>query len=441
MSESAVFFADARASTFLDSYAIKARQLFEQAGFEAAVHPGDIVAVKLHMGEAHNLGYLRPAIVRAMVDKVKELGGRPFVTDTTTMPYHAWGSRTIAMDYLETAAHNGFTEGTMGCPVVIADGWLGTDDIVIDLGGRGTYLNKQFIARAIADADVLISLSHFKGHPAGGFGGSIKNIGVGGASKRGKMNLHGALAGDKPILVQERCKGRSCEWWQVCEQCCPEGAIRVEENGVVLDVAECVYCFACATLCARVAGNGAFERLDTLPALGRRIADSALACAITKEPGKTVYLNFALDVTPICDCYGWSDAPLVNDIGVLASWDPVAVDRACLDLVNAAPGLRGSAAEDVGAMEPGSRKLDLIRGRDVSEQIEGGVENGLGSRDYVLKPFVPDKSKDYMHTVYPYLAANKLRPMYRRQHPLQGVDTSSFGRVTPGVEDPIHPKK
>lgn len=441
MSPSTVLFADARARTFLDSYAIKARQLFEQGGFESAIRPGDIVAVKVHMGEAYNVGYLRPAIVRAMVDKIKELGGRPFVTDTTTMPYHAWISRTLAIDYLETAAHNGFDHGTMGCPIVIADGWLGTDDVIVDLQGRGSYLNKQFIARAIADADALVSLAHFKGHPAGGFGGAIKNIGVGGASKRGKMNLHGGLAGDKPIFHEGRCPGRSCAWWETCEQCCPEGAIRVEDNGVVVDLTQCVYCFACANLCVNLAGHRAFERFDYLPALGRRIADSALACTMTKDPGKMVFINFAMDITPICDCYGWTDAPLVNDIGVLASWDPVALDAACIDLMNAAPGLLGSAAEDAGALEPGSKKLDLIRGKDVAVQIYGGVENGLGAQDYELQPFVPERTKEYMQKMYPVVAADKLKPMYRRQHPLHGLDTASFGRPTEGVENPAFPRK
>src|SRR4030067_1014155 len=150
------------------------------------------------MGEAYNVGYLRPIIGRTLVEALKERGCRPFVTDTTTMPYHPWISRALAIDYLETANNNGFNQSSMGCPVIIADGWLGTDDVIVDLGGRGNYLKKQFVGRAIADADAILSVAHFKGHPAGGYGGAIKNIGVGGASKRGKMNITGALAGGKP---------------------------------------------------------------------------------------------------------------------------------------------------------------------------------------------------------------------------------------------------
>ncbi len=178
----------------------------------------------------------------------------------------------------------------MGCPIVIADGWLGTDDVIVDLKGRGNYLNKQFVARAIADADALLSVAHFKGHPAGGYGAAIKNIGVGCASKRGKMNLHGALAGDKPVIKAELCPGQKCEWWKTCEDCCPEGSIKVTEKGLEIDLDSCVYCFACANLCVNMAGVNGIQRFDYLPALGRRIADSALATMMTKEPGKAILL-------------------------------------------------------------------------------------------------------------------------------------------------------
>ena len=146
MSKATVWFMDARARRFLESTAIKGRQILEHSGWLDNLKPGDIVAVKTHMGEAYNVGYLRPIIVRTLVDALKERGCRPFVTDTTTMPYHPWISRTLAIDHLETANNNGFNHSSMGCPVVIADGWLGTDDVVVDLEGRGNYLKKQFVA-------------------------------------------------------------------------------------------------------------------------------------------------------------------------------------------------------------------------------------------------------------------------------------------------------
>ncbi len=442
MGSSKVWYMDARARRFLESMAVKGRQMIEHSGWLDRLKRGDIVAVKTHMGEAYNTGYLRPVIISALVDLLKEKGLRPFVTDTTTMPYSPWISRTLAMDHLETANKNGFNQGTVGCPIVIADGWLGTDDVVVDLQGRGNYLKKQFVARAIADADALLSVAHFKGHPAGGYGGSLKNIGVGGASKRGKMNLHGALAGDKPVVDAKLCPGRSCEWWQVCEDCCPEGSIKVTDQGLEMDLESCVYCFACANLCVNMAGVKSIQRFDHLPALGRRIADSALAAMLTKEEGKTFFLNFAMDISPNCDCYGWSDTPIVNGLGLLASYDPVAVDKACIDMMNAAPGLVNSEAEEFGALATGSKKLNLIKGKDIEAQVQGGVANGAGSDEYEIEAVSVDRSRAAIDAVYPNgVRAKKLKTMYANSHPLKGLDTASFGRPTEGATDPRHPKK
>ena len=441
MDKATVWFMDARARRFLESTAIKGCQILEYSGWMDGLEPGDIVAVKTHMGEAYNVGYLRPVIVRTIVDILKRRGCRPFVTDTTTMPYHPWISRTLAIDHLETANNNGFNHSSIGCPVVIADGWLGTDDIVVNLEERGNYLKKQFVSRAIADADALISLAHFKGHPAGGYGGALKNIGVGGASKRGKMNLHGALAGDKPIIDTSLCPGRDCEWWQTCEDCCPEDAIKITDDGLEIDLEKCVYCFACANLCINMAGRNAIKRFDYLPALGRRIADSALATMLTKEQGKSFFINYAVDITPCCDCYGWTDTPIVNGLGVLASLDPVAVDKACVDLMNNAPGLINSEAEDCGALGPGTKKLNIIKGHDIEAQIYGGVENGLGTTDYTLEKVALDRSQAAIAKYYPEVRARKLKHMYKRNHPLSGLDTAAFGRTTEGVANPKHPKK
>ena len=441
MSGSKVWFMDARAQRFLESTAIKGREILEYSGWLDNLKPGDLVAVKTHIGEAYNVGYLRPVIVRTLVEALKERGCRPFITDTTTMPYHPWISRTLAVDHLETANNNGFNQSSMGCPVVIADGWLGTDDVLVDLQGRGNYLKKQFVSRAIADADALLSVAHFKGHPAGGYGGALKNIGVGGASKRGKMNLHGALAGDKPVIDEKQCPGRQCEWWQTCEDCCPEDAIKITEQGLQVDLDACVYCFACANLCVNMAGKGAIQRFDYLPTLGRRIADSALAVMLTKKSGKTFFLNYAIDITPYCDCYGWTDTPLVNSIGILASADPVAVDKACIDLMNESPGLLNSEAEDFGVLAPGTKKLNVIKGKDIEEQIYGGVENGLGSTDYSIEKVPLDRSQKSIARYYPEIRAKKLKGMYAINHPLKGVDCAAFGKTTEKMKNPRPPRK
>ncbi len=441
MGESRVYFMDARAKRFLESTAIKGREIMEHSGWLDNLKAGDIVAVKTHMGEAYNVGYLRPVVVRTLVEALKERGCRPFVTDTTTMPYHPWISRTLAMDHLETANYNGFNHSSMGCPVIIADGWLGTDDVIVSLNGRGSYLEKQFVARAIADADALLSVAHFKGHPAGGYGGALKNIGVGCASKRGKMNLHGALAGDKPVIDPKLCPGQECEWWETCQDCCPEGAIKVTRQGLEIDQEACVYCFACANLCVNMSGVSSVTRFDHLPALGRRIADSALAATMTKEPEMCFFINYAVDITPSCDCYGWTDTPIVNGLGVFASLDPVAVDKACIDLMNDAPGLINSEAEEFGALAPGSKKLNLIKGKDIEPQVYGGVENGLGTTTYQIEEVPLDRGQATIARYYPEVRARKLKGMYAKNHPLSGLDTASFGRPTEGVVNPRYPKK
>ena len=441
MAKSKIWFMDARARRFLESIAIKGREILEYSGWLDNLMPGDLVAVKTHMGEAYNVGCLRPIIVRTLVEALKEKGCRPFVTDTTTMPYHPWISRTLAIDHLETANMNGFNQGTMGCPVIIADGWMGTDDVIVDLKGRGNYLKKQFVSRAIADADAVLSVAHFKGHPAGGYGGAMKNIGVGGASKRGKMNLHGALAGDKPVFKTDLCPGRSCEWWETCEACCPEGGITITDKGFEVDEESCVYCFSCANLCVNMAGVGAIQRFDLLPALGRRIADSALAAVMTKDPGMAFFMNYAIDITPACDCYGWTDTPIVNGLGILASADPVAVDKACIDMMNEAPGLTNSEAEEFDVLAPGTKKLNVIKGKDIEPQVYGGVGNGLGTTDYEIEEVPLDRSQQTIAKYYPEIPARKLKPMYAENHPLAGLDTASFGKPTEGVENPRHPKK
>ncbi|MHA1650597.1 MAG: DUF362 domain-containing protein, partial [Candidatus Helarchaeota archaeon] len=184
-----VHFLNARASHMNESLVVKMMAVANAAGIEDIIDPGDIVGIKLHMGEWNNTAYIRPVYVRQLVDRVKELGAKPFVTDCTCLPYMPYASRTNALDYRLTAERNGFTSAALGAPVIIADGWLGNDDVRIDLP-EGVILQEQYIGAAIAHCDALIVLTHFKGHPMGTFGGAIKNVGVGCASKRGKLNLH-----------------------------------------------------------------------------------------------------------------------------------------------------------------------------------------------------------------------------------------------------------
>lgn len=382
-----VYFMNDRAANSENSLVAKMLYLFEAAGFEEIIKPGDVVAIKLHMGEYNNTAYIRPVYVRALVDKIKSLGGDPMVLDTTTLLGGHFVSRATALDYYKTAERHGFNSGTVGCPVIIADGYLGTDDVLVELP-EGVILKEQYVATAIAMADAMIALTHFKGHPIGVFGGSMKNIGVGCASKRGKFCLH--LAQHPKWSMNRRswdssvCKGDKCPQWNFCRQCCPQNALYSDNNHMVLDNEKCIACFACffAVTCgAYKFPSGFFE------AQAAAIIDSAKAVSKTFAPKKIGYINLAIDIAPWCDCCGFSDRPLIPNIGVFASYDPVALDTATVQKALESVGMPGSTAESRGATQPGTHKFTLCSsfGR-VSEDIplNTGEKNGLGSRKYEL---------------------------------------------------------
>ncbi|MHB1132112.1 MAG: DUF362 domain-containing protein [Chloroflexota bacterium] len=384
---SQVFFMDDRASGFQDSLVAKMLGVFDQAGFAEMIRPRDVVAIKMHMGEWNNTAYLRPVYARALADKIKSLGGIPFVTDTTTMPYSVWSSRVTAVDHLITDERNGFTSGTVGCPVIIADGYFGTDDVKVDMP-EGLALKEAFVSTGIAMADVVIMLSHFKGHGVGVIGGALKNLGVGCASKRGKFNLHGC--GDPRYSLAssnyypEKCIGKECPTWQLCDQVCAFDAIHITESGLVFEPDKCRGCFShrsCVT-CGALTPPKDWGELNPVA-----IADAAYGAAKAIGHGKIGYLNLAIDISPMCDCIAYSDRPMVPNIGVFASKDPVAIDMACVDAVTAAPGIPGSVAEQRDVHHPGDIKHDTcssIMGASQYIQIKSAQKLGLGSADYEL---------------------------------------------------------
>jgi uncharacterized protein len=227
-----VYYRSARSSSLQTSLVSSTLALFDAAGFDQMIKPHDVVAIKLHCGEWNNTAYLRPVYARALADRIKELGGRPFVCDTVTLPYGPFASRATSLDLLFTAERNGFNSATLGCPFIAADGSSGMDDVRIDLP-EGYILREAFVAHAIANADALIVLSHFKGHATGMVGGAIKNLGIGAQSQRGKRNVHMARHPNYGIQATtdfhpERCLGRKgCPEWETCANGCPERAIEV----------------------------------------------------------------------------------------------------------------------------------------------------------------------------------------------------------------------
>ncbi|MFZ5647773.1 MAG: DUF362 domain-containing protein [Bacillota bacterium] len=363
---SSVYFTDMRATQKLNLID-KVGKLFSEAGLGEIISPGDLVAIKLHFGEKGNTGYIRPQFIRKIVEEVKRAGGKPFLTDANTLYV---GSRSNAVDHLRTAIENGFAYAVVNAPLVIADGLNGKDYMNIPVNLK--HCKEVKIGSAIVLADAMIAVSHFKGHEATGFGGAIKNVGMGCGSRAGKQVMHSDML---PGVKQEKCKACSR-----CHQWCPTGAIAVGElKMAVVDPKLCIGCGECTVTCPHGA-IGVNWRNNMKDALQEKMAEYALGVMQNKK-GKAGFINFLNNITPDCDCFSFSDAPVVRDIGILASRDMVAIDQACVDLVNKERVLPGSKLE---GKETGDIFAALNPDIDWSRQLAYGQEIGLGSREYDL---------------------------------------------------------
>lgn len=316
MEKAKVYFTDFRTPYGGDTMPGKLKKLIRKAGIAQLNLDGQFVAIKIHFGELGNVSYLRPNYARAVVDVVKELGGKPFLTDCNTL-YP--GSRKNALEHLYCAWENGFTPLTVGCPILIGDGLKGTDDIEVPVRG-GEYVKNAKIGRAVMDADVIISMTHFKGHEATGFGGALKNLGMGCGSRAGKKEQHN---NGKAYVQQEICRG--------CRRCMRECA----NNGLVfdpetrkmhVDKEHCVGCGRCVGACNFDAID--FEDPNSNQMLNYRIAEYAKA-VVDGRP--QFHISLVMDISPNCDCHGENDAPILPDVGMFASFDPLAMDQACVD--------------------------------------------------------------------------------------------------------------
>lgn len=402
--KSKVYHMDDRYSGLPSSIPAKAQQLFDHAELGDCFDPGDTVAVKCHMGEWNNSAYLRPILVRVIVDKVKEQGGRPFVTDTTTLPYYFYGGRSTADLHLETAARNGFTPQSMGCPIIISDGLYGTDDIRVDIPD-GLLLKESYIAKGIADADAMIVVSHFKGHGSGVYGGSIKNVAIGCSSKRGKVGvhlcLHQKVGWNSWSFDGDNCLGEECPDHVLCDNICPVGALRIKEDHAEWDGDACIGCLGHQRPLFRCElwGREKFEDWRTwfLVAMG----DAATGYIRHMGPENVGYLTYAMDIAPACDCVPGSDRPVIPNLGVLASRDMVAIDVAALDMSVQAPGIHGSAAEEKGVMDPGVEKFTSIVGMSQWITVNTCRLLGSGSMDYELvEPLVSEDEAAFAHPLF-----------------------------------------
>ncbi len=421
---SKVWYAGNRSYSPATSYVADMLEVFEAAELDKLIKPNDVVAIKLHCGEWNNTAYLRPVYARTLADKIKSLGGRPFVTDTTTLNYNPYPARVTELDMRFTAERNGYTSEALGCPFIVADGWMGTDDVHIDLP-EGYILKEAFIAKAVAHADVLITLTHFKGHPMGVIGGALKNLGIGAQSKRGKYNVHlgGHPAygmGATTEFHPERCKGKNeCPTWKLCRDCCPYGLFNVKDDTIEWKREKCVGCLA--HLGATV-GCGVMDiPREPLEGLHAAIADACMATVKAVGKDKVGFINMGIDVSPYCDCVMYADMPLVPHIGIFASKDPVAIDMACVDKVTESEGTPGSAAEDHDVAGSGAKKFEnaaaLIHGLSEQAQINTGAIIGLGSKEYELIKVKPSATKYYGFTEDTRPGGARFKKLFSKEDP------------------------
>jgi uncharacterized protein len=327
-----------------------------------------LIAVKLHFGEKGNTSYIRPNFVRLVVDALWEGGANPFLTDSNTLYL---GTRLEAVSHLTTAIENGFAYAVTRAPVVIADGLTGKAEVDLEINQE--QFQVVHLAQALFEAEGMVVMSHFKLHEMAGFGGALKNMAMGGASRKGKMAQHSNIS---PIITQKKCIG--------CGECvavCAVEAIHInpETEKAVIDPKKCVGCAECIATCPY--GNIQIQWNEAIPVFLKKMMEYAYAVHLNKKD-RAIFISFITQVSPACDCYGFNDFPIVGDIGVLASTDPVAIDQASADLVNQAAGLPGSQLKD---LSPGTDKFkDIYPQIDWPHQLEYAEKLGMGTRQYEL---------------------------------------------------------
>lgn len=362
---SKVYFTNLRTS-YRENLPQKLARLVKQAGMLKCIDfAGKYTAIKIHFGEPGNLSYLRPNYSKVIVDLIKSAGGKVFLTDCNTLYV---GRRKNALDHLESAYENGYNPFATGCHVIIADGLKGTDETLVPIDGE--YVTQAKIGRAIMDADIFISLSHFKGHEDAGFGGALKNIGMGCGSRAGKMEMHSA---GKPTVSHKHCIG--------CRQCtkiCAHDAITITDGKATISHDKCVGCGRCVGICLKDAIWPANDESEDI--LNRKIAEYSLA-VLKDRPH--FHISLVVDVSPNCDCHGENDAAVVPNVGMFASFDPVALDVACADAVNRQPVIPGSMLADH-HHNHGDHFAKLHPNTNWRTCVEHAEKLGIGTTQYEL---------------------------------------------------------
>jgi hypothetical protein len=361
--KSKVYFTDMR-TTYGNNMLDKLKKILIKSDFNDIDFKDKFVALKLHFGEYGNLAFIKPNYVKVVADLIKEKGGIPFITDCSTL-YS--GRRSDAVSHMNVAELNGFNSTTTGCPTIIADGLRGNDYKEVEVNLK--HCSTVKIGTAVREADIIISLNHFKGHEQAGFGGALKNLGMGCGSKLGKLEMH---SGSKPVIDKDKCI--------TCGKCAPncnQGAITIEEKAII-DYNKCVGCGECIVVCPVKAPQQ--EEIGQSRILNEKIAEYTYGVLKDKQH---FHINFVMNVSPNCDCWANNDLPIVPDIGILASSDPVAIDMASSDLVNKADIVKGSVLDGKESKHKDKFKcihsnVDWESGLDYAEKLK------LGSKDYEL---------------------------------------------------------
>jgi uncharacterized Fe-S center protein len=364
MNTSRVFFIDFHTGPNENIYG-KFNRLLVTAGIDTIDFQKKMTAIKIHFGEYGNLAYIRPNYAHQVVNMIKERGGMPFLTDANTL-YK--GRRSNAIDHLQTAMENGFNPLSTGCNLIIADGLRGTDYKEIEINLKHCKTAK--IASAIANSDIIISMNHFKGHDMAGFGGALKNIGMGSGSIGGKLEMH---SDSKPAINADNCVGCG-----TCVDNCAQEAVTLgDDNIATINYDLCVGCGQCIAVCQYDAAHAQFNS-ETAQ---EKMMEYAFAVLHNKP---AFHINFIMNVSPNCDCWNYNDIPIVPDIGIAASFDPVALDKACVDLINKTPINPNSIIGKADGKDDNDRFHLVYSNVKWEKGISYAEKIGLGSQNYEL---------------------------------------------------------
>lgn len=407
---STVYFTDFKANS-RENIPDKIERLLEAAGIADILSKDDLTAIKLHFGESGNVAFIRPPYIRRVVKTVRKHKAVPFLTDANTL--YA-GTRSDTPSHIKTAVENGFAYSSMdGAPIIIADGLRGKSETAVEVNLK--HCKEVYIGSEIISSDAFISVAHVKGHELSGFGGALKNIGMGCASRKGKLDQHSN--------VSPKVKKKTCIGCGNCAEHCPSHAISLEQTddsssdhadsstAISLKSIEsephststtlktvtpkskksskkasinpdlCIGCGECIIRCPTSSIN--IQWNQTIPVFLEKMMEYSLGVLKNKQD-KSFFINFIMDISPACDCMPYNDTPIVRDIGILASKDPVAIDQASVDLINAEAGITHSCLKK--NILPGEDKFKgLYPEVNWERQLEYAEEIGLGSRKYHLE--------------------------------------------------------